>query len=255
MAEVRNYKSAPNAVRGHSGQRLVFRFQPFRALTTEMVLDAVSRLRFPDDPVRGRKVVSSGAPLSLSGREILLLMRLDQLHATLDKLDRMQEHYREVSKLNAEEVQRRLAEVGPEDPGVLAYKWCLVEGADPRLEIARRLLTLIPIARRHLEEGKQALDLDEIFTLNEQANGLLMAPHAHRGLNNLVAAREGGRRRNPEGRDERESLALLFLEEKRADPQLTQRQFIANHAPSATARTLRRGLKDLKSLAGSGEPQ
>lgn len=255
MAEVRNYKSALNVVKSHLGKHFVFRLPPFRALTTEMVLETISHLRFPDDPGRGREVLSSRASLSLSGREILLLMRLDRLQATLDKLDRMQEHYRELSNLNAEEVQRRLAAEDPDDPGVLAYKCCLIDGRDPRLEIARRLLTLIPIARRQLEEGKQALDLNEIFTLNEQANTMLTAPHAHRGLNNLIAAHEGGRRRNPEGTDERESLARLFLEEKRAAPQLTQRQFMANHRLSASVRTLRRGLKDLRSVADSGEPQ
>jgi hypothetical protein len=59
-------------------------------------------------------------------------------------------------------------------------------------------MSLIPIAMRRLEEGEQALELEEIFALNERANQLLIAPHAHRGLNVLIAGRAGGRRRNPE---------------------------------------------------------
>jgi hypothetical protein len=112
---------------------------------------------------------------------------------------------------------------------------------------------LIPIARRRLEEGKQAFELDEILSLNEQANILLVAPHARRGLNNLLAGREGGRRRNPGGKGERETLAFDFLEAVKANPQLTQQEFMASQVSSASVRTLRRGLKDLHSSAKSGQ--
>jgi hypothetical protein len=70
-------------------------------------------------------------------------------------LERMEKHYREIAKLDAEEVRRRLDATDPDDPGALALKHCLVEGADPRLPIAWRLLSLTPGAMRRLEEGKQ----------------------------------------------------------------------------------------------------
>jgi hypothetical protein len=224
---------------------LVLKLPPFRALTGTQIREIISCLRLQDDPVRGQETLS-GSDCSLSARELLILVRMDQLWATLDTLERMEKHYREVARLDAEQVRRRLDATDPDDPGALALKHCLVEGADPRLPIARRLLSLIPIATRRLEEGKQALELEEIFTLNERANQLLVAPHAHRGLNVLIAGREGGRRRNPEGKTAREELALEFCEGKKADAQLTQQQFLYSRGISVSPKTLQRGLRDLK---------
>lgn len=57
----------------------------------------------------------------------------------------MEKHYHEVSKLDAREVRRRLEASDPDNPGVLACKWCLTEeGADPRLQIAGRILSFNP---------------------------------------------------------------------------------------------------------------
>src|SRR6266851_5989241 len=203
MMQVPSQKSDLDQLVSQRPGRLVLKFRPFRALTTEMLKEAVSFLRFRDDSV-GRENVTSARSLSLSTSEFVALIRIDQLLAALDKLDRLEQHYLEVSKLDAEEVQKRLKERDPNDAGALAYKWCLIDGSDPRVKIAQRILALIPIARRRLETGKQAFELGEILTLNEQANMLLIAPHAHRGLNNLLAGREGGRRRNPGGKSERE---------------------------------------------------
>lgn len=224
---------------------LVLKLPLFRALTGKQIREIISCLRFQDDPVRGQEILS-GSDCSLSARELLILIRMDQLWATLDRLERMEKHYLEVAKLDAEEVRRRLDATDPDDPGALALNHCLVEGADPRLPIARRLLSLIPIAMRRLEEGKQALELEEIFTLNERANQLLIAPHARRGLSVLIAGREGGRRRNPEGKTAREELALEFCEAKKADAQLTQQQFLDSRGISVSPKTLQRGLRDLK---------
>ena len=178
----------------------------------------------------------------------MTLARTDQLLTALDRLERMEKHYLDVSKLDAKEVQRRLGASDPDDLGTLAYKWCLTEeGADPRLRIAERILSLIPIARRHLEAGKPALELNEIFMLNDRANMLFIAPHLRRGLNNLAAGRAGGRRRNPAGKETREALAFEFLRARKARPSLTRQQFIQSRNPAACLKTLQRGLKDLKS--------
>ena len=211
---------------------------PFRALTGERIREIISHLRSSDDPVRGREI-RSGSERFVSAREFATLMRMDRLLATLDNLERMEKHYREVAELDAEEVRRRFDAADPDDPGALALKRCLVENADPRLPIARRLLSLIPIARRCLEAGKQALELEEIFTLNEHANRLLLAPHVHRGMDVLIAGREGGRRRNPEGKSGREQLALDFCEAKKINPELTQQEFLNSRGTSASAKTLR----------------
>jgi hypothetical protein len=225
--------------------RLVLKLQLFRALTGKQIREILSYLRFQDDPGRGQEILS-GSDGSLSARELLILLRMDQLCSTLNTLERMEKHYREVAKLDAEEVRRRLDATDPDDPGALALKHCLVGGADPRLPIARRLLSLIPIAMRRLEEGEQALELEEIFKLNERANQLLVAPHVQRGLNVLIAGREGGRRRNPEGKTARDELALEFCEAKKVDAALTQQQFLDKRGISVSPKTLQRGLRDLK---------
>jgi len=197
----------------------------FRALTRKQIVEIISLLRFPNDPAHGQEILAAGK-ICLSAHELLIVKRMDQLWATLNTLQRMEEHYREVAKLDAEEVRRRLDASDPNDPGTLAFKHCVVNGADPRLSIARRLLSLIPIAIRRLEEGKQALELEEIFALDKRADQLLTAPHVRRGLNVLFAGREGGRRRNPEGKNAREELATAYCEAKRADPKLTQQKFL-----------------------------
>jgi hypothetical protein len=88
--------------------------------------------------------------------------------------------------------------------------------------------------------------LTEIDALNERANHFLIAPHLERGLNVLLAGREGGRRRNPGGKSEREQLALDFVDAKQSDPGLTQQQFLNSCRTSVTRKTLQRGLRDLK---------
>jgi hypothetical protein len=150
--------------------RLVLKFRAFSTLTRRQGAEIISYMRFPNDP-RDRREVLSAKSLKLSASELLALANADQLLTTLDGLERMEKHYLEVSKLDAKEVQRRREASDPDDLDALAYKWCLTEeGADPRLQIAERILSLIPIARRNLETGKPALELNEIFMLNDRAN-------------------------------------------------------------------------------------
>jgi hypothetical protein len=189
--------------------RLVLKFPLFRILTAKQAAEIVSHVRFPNDPRNQRELL-------------------------------------EVSKLDAKEVQRRLEASDPDGLGALAYKWCLTEeGADPRLRIAKRILSLIPIARRNLETGKPALELGEIFMLNDRANMLFCAPHLRRGLDNLAAGRAGGRRRNPAGREARQQLASDFLAARKVRPSLTQRKFVQSLNPPVLLKTLQRGLQDL----------
>src|ERR1019366_7370944 len=175
---------------GSGPQRLELRFPPlWRTLKVKDVREIIGELRYPNDP-ETRKELLSG-PIALSPREILILTRVDQRQKALNNLDRMEKHYSEVATLDASETERRLAAASADDLGALAYRDCLVDNADPRLAIAKRILALIPIAQRHLHEGKPALELTEIFGLNERANMLLITPHLMRGLNSLAAAREG----------------------------------------------------------------
>jgi hypothetical protein len=90
------------------------------------------------------------------------------------------------------------------------------------------------------------LELSEIFMLNDRANMLLIAPHLRRGLNNLAAGRAGGRRRNPAGKESRESFALEFLAAREVRPNLTQQEFTQSRNPPASVKTLQTGLEDLK---------
>jgi hypothetical protein len=245
-ARIPGTKSTPKEVLDSASGRLVLRFPPFRTLTAKQVAEIIAHMRFPSDP-RKRELLSAKS-LQPSAGEFLTLARTDQLLTTLDRLERMEKHYLEVSKLDAKEVQRRLGASDPDDLGTLAYKWCLTEeGADPRLRIAERILSLILIARRHLEAGKPALELSEIFMLNDQANMLLIGPHLRRGLNNLAAGRAGGRRRNPAGKETRESFALEFLAASEVRPSLTQQEFTQSRNSAVSMKTLQRGLKDLKS--------
>jgi len=230
---------------GSGPYRLVLSLPPWRTLTAKDAREIIGELRSPNDPATRKELLSG--PIALSLREILLLARVDQLQDTLDKLDRMEKHYLEVATLDASETQRRLAAASADDQGVLAYRYCMADGADPRLAIAKRLLALIPIARRHLKEGKPALEFLEISALNERANMLLITPHLRRGLNNLAAAREGGRRKNASSRDWRDDLALKFKEAKETNPNLTRQQFIDGLPRPVSVRTLQRGLKDLAS--------
>jgi hypothetical protein len=239
-------KTALKEVLGLASDQLVLKLPPLSTLTAKQGAQIISFMRFPNDPRKRRELLLANS-LKLSGGELLTLVRANQLLATLDGMERMEKHYVEVSKLDAKEVQRRLEASDPDDLGVLAYKWCLTEeGADPRLRIAERILSLIPIARRNLETGKPALELNEIFVLNDRANMLFIAPHLRRGLNNLAAGRAGGRRRNPAGKETRESFALEFLEARKARPGLTQQEFTQSRNPAVSMKTLQRGLKDLK---------
>jgi hypothetical protein len=223
--------------------RLELWLPPWRTLTAKDAREIIGELRYPNDPETKKELLSGR--ITLAPREFLVLTRADQLQDMLNKLDRMEKHYAEVATLDASQTQHRLAAASADDPGVLAYKYCLADNADPRLTIAKRILALIPIARRHLQEGKQAPNLTEIFALNERANLLLITPHLMRGLNNLTAAREGGRRKNAGARDSREDLALKFKEAKRTDPRLTRQQFLDYQSEPVLLRTLQRGLKDL----------
>jgi hypothetical protein len=146
---------------GSGPYRLVLRLPPWRHLTAKDAREIIAELRYPNDP-EARKELLSG-PFTLSSRELLILFRLDQHEDTLNKLDRLEKHYSEVATLDASETQRRLAAASADDRGALAYRHCLVDNADPRLAIAKRIRPLIPIARRHLQEGKPAPDLMEIF--------------------------------------------------------------------------------------------
>jgi hypothetical protein len=234
-------------VLGSASDQLVLKLPPFDTLTAKQGAEIVSYMRFPNDP-RNRREVLSAKSLKLSASELLALARADQLLTTLDGLERMEKHYLEVSKLDTKEVQRRLEASDPDDLGALGYKWCLTEeGADPRQQIAERILSLIPIARRNLETGKPALELNEIFMLNDRANMWLIAPHLRRGLNNLAAGRAGGRRQNPAGKETREAFAFEFLRARKVRPSLTQREFTQGRNPAVSLKTLQRGLKDLKS--------
>jgi hypothetical protein len=218
---------------------------PFRTLTSQDVREIVGELRYPHDPERMTELWSGR--IALSPRDFLILMRVDQLQETLINLDRMEEHYSEVAKLDASETQRRPAAASADDLGAFAYRYCLVDNADPRLAIAERILALIPIARRHLQEGQPALDLAEILALNERANRLLFAPHLRRSLDNLAAVREGGRKTSAGARDSREDLALRFIEAKETNPTLTRQQFVESQPEPVSVRTLQRGLRDLAS--------
>jgi hypothetical protein len=247
MATIPETKPTLKEVTGAGSVRLVSEIPPFGMLTAKQGAKIISRLRFPNDPQQRQELLSAQS-LRLSSNELFLLIRADQLLAILDRLERMEKHYREVSKLDAKEVRRRFETADPDDFGAFAYKKCLTEeGADPRLQIAERILSLISIARRHLEWRKPALELNEIMLLNEQANMLLITPHLERGLDILADAQAGGRRRNPAGTDERREFAQEFLEARKARPSLTQREFARNCTPPVCVKTLQRGLKDLRS--------
>jgi hypothetical protein len=233
---------SPPAGSGH--YRLELRFPPlWRTLTAKDVREIIGELRYPNDP-ESRKELLSG-PITLSPRDILILTRVDQLQDTLNKLDRMEKHYSEVATLDASETQRRLAAASADDRGALAYRCCLADNADPRLAIAKRILALIPIARRHLQQSKPALELTEISALNQRASMLLITPHLKRGLKGLAAVSEGGRRKNSGARDLREERALSFKEAKKTNPGLTRQQFVDGQSERVSVRTLQRGLKDL----------
>jgi hypothetical protein len=247
MATIPETKPTLKEVMGAGGVRLVLKFSLFGMLKAKQGAGIISHLRFPNDPRKRRELLLAKS-LKLSGHEWLTLIRVDQLLTTLDRLERMEKHYLEVSKLDAKEVRRRFGVSDPDDFGTLAYKWCPTnDNPDPRLEIAGRILALIPIARRHLEAGKPALELNEIFMLNEQANTLLIASHLRRSLNNLAAVSEGGRKRSAAGKEERQALTHEFLEARKVRPTLTHRGFIQRRNPPKSAKTLQRGLKDLKS--------
>lgn len=235
-------KSIDGASASSTTIRLVLGRPLLRSLTSREARELVAQMRFPDD-LNAKDELLSG-PISLSAREFTCLFRADQLKYTLDKLSRMERHYREVATLEPAEVKLRLERAPSDDPGTLAYKNCLVGGADPRLKIAQRILSLIPVARRHLEEGKPAPELADIVTLNQQANMSLYAPHIRRGLNILKAGREGGRRKNSGARDAREDLALEFLDARQQNPALTQKQFLENRHSPVSVKTLQRALKD-----------
>ena len=123
---------------------LVLELPPFSTLTAKQGREIIAHLRFPNDPQRQRELLS-GKSLTLSSNEWYVLIRADQLLASLDRLERMEKHYFNVAKLDASEVRGGLEASDPDDLGALAYKWCLTnDGADPRLQIAKRILALIP---------------------------------------------------------------------------------------------------------------
>src|ERR1700686_4000531 len=85
----------------------------FGTLTAKQGVEIISYLRFPDEPLRRQELVSPKS-LRLSPNELFLLIRADQLLATLDRLERMGNHYLDVSKLEASEVRRRLDASDPD---------------------------------------------------------------------------------------------------------------------------------------------
>ena len=204
-----------------------------------------ARLLCPDNLEPRKQVPQS--PQSLSVQEFLSLYRADQLQAALGKLDRMEKHYSQVAKLDVGETRNRLAAASPDDLGALAYRYCMRDGADPRVAIAQRILHLIPIARRHLKDRVATLEVFEIWALNERANMLLLSPHVKRSVANLADVRKGGRRKNARSRDLRQKLALQFKKARETHPRFSVQRFVASLHGQISAKTLRRGLKDLGS--------
>ena len=176
----------------------------FRRLKNRELRSILAQLRFPHDPVAREKFERDSQPLHCSSElwierhpeannsarittaELFVLLREDRRADILHRLEKMEEHYAKVATLDSREVERRLLAASPDDLGVAPYKKALVNGADPRRAIAEAILRQIPIARRHVEQGEEALELVEVERLNARANELLVAPHVRRGIRVLT---------------------------------------------------------------------
>ncbi len=198
----------------------------FKRLKGKDLRRVVALTRFPDDPVARRNFEENTEPLHLSSalwferhpeaanlglitvREFLVLLREDRRADVLDRLERMEGHYAEVARLSAQEVERRIAEAGRDDPGIAPLRQVLVNGEDPRRAIAQNILRQIPIARRHVERAEEALELVEIEKLNAAANNMLIAPHAQRALQILAGERQKGASAD----DRRRADKVLWIE-------------------------------------------
>ena len=161
-------------------------------------------MRFSDDVVGRREFEEGKEPLHFSGalwlkrhpeadnasqisaEELFVLLQEDRRAQVLDRLERMEKHYAEVALLDRREVARRLSEAAQNDPGILPFRQVLVNGEDPRRAIAESILRQIPVARRHVALGREALELIEIERLNALANDMLTMPHARRGVRILA---------------------------------------------------------------------
>ena len=93
-------KPALKEVLGSASDQLVLKLPPFSTLTRRQGAEIISYMRFPNDP-RDRRELLSAKSLKLSAGELLTLARADQLLTALDRLERMEKHYLEVSKLDA----------------------------------------------------------------------------------------------------------------------------------------------------------
>ncbi len=173
----------------------------FKHLRGSELRRLVALMRFPDDRVRREEFEHRKAhlhfrsalwlkqhpadanPDRMTAAEVVELLRADRRAGALVRLKKMEEHYADVARLDATEVERRLSAAAPRDPGVSPYKRALVRGEDPRRRTALEILRQIPIARRRLEQGQESWELAQIERLNALANGLLTAPHTRRGLN------------------------------------------------------------------------
>lgn len=121
-------------------------------------------------------------PDRVTANELFSLLGVDRLEDSFVRLEKMEAHYSQVARLDAAEVKLRLSAAGPNDPGVARYKRVLIGGEDPRRRIADEILHQIPIARRHLEQGRYSWELQRIEQLNARANELLTNIHTRRGL-------------------------------------------------------------------------
>lgn len=147
----------------------------------------------------------------------------------LDRLDRLEALYREVSTLDAGETNRRIEAAIDGDLGVVAYKKVLRNGEDPRRDTARQLLTRISSVRqlfKHRGVGVEAAwELVEIERLHAKANWQLIDPHLRRGLKTLLAAKEGHEKvhgTSDEKRDHRRKIIETYNEVRREKPSWKQ---------------------------------
>ena len=198
----------------------------FRKLRGKELRKLVAVMRFPDDLIARQHFEGNTEPLHFSSAlwlrqhpeaanadlvtasELRMLLREDQRAAVLDRLEKMEAHYAEVATLSADKVEQLINAASPDDPGITSLKQVLANGEDPRRAVARQILGLVPIARRRVENGKEALELVEIERLNATANSMLILPHAKRGLQILV----GKGRKGASDDDRRRADKVLWVE-------------------------------------------
>jgi hypothetical protein len=161
----------------------------------------------------------------MTARERLVAaLRPLQRALLLDRLNRMEAHYREVSTLDASETHRRISRAEHDDPGLRPYKKILRNGEDP--QIAQQLLTLIANARKLLEHGTETFEivseLMQVEWLNTKANGLLIGEHTKRGLKMLQSASTSyGSSSEKKKRDQ--LLANAYIKLRESHPTMSKR--------------------------------